>query len=534
MILPVSCPNCGSNAITEEKFCTECGVDLKDHHIFVSELRKTMTKTKIVCTIGPASEDPSTFKKLMEAGMNVCRLNFSHGSHMDHRARYDLIKDNSEDLTVIIDLCGPKIRTGEVKKGTVIQTGQKFTISSEIGLEGNSEICSTNYPPIVTDAQIGNHLAIDDGLIHLNVVDKTESELLCKVLNGGRLKSRKGINAPDVPLSLYFPLEKDIEDVQYVLRKMNIDYIAASFVRRKEDIESLKQVLDAAKSKIGVISKIEHRDALSNFDEILAISDAIMIARGDLGIEIPPEQVPIVQKQLISKCNHTGKPVIVATQMLDSMINQPLPTRAEASDVSNAIFDGADAVMLSGETAVGKFPVEAVQYMDKIARASEEYGGLPQVGYSIEKPSITEIFGRGVIEICEQDHLNIKAILTNTQTGYTTRLVSKYRPKKPIIAGTPFANVKRKLNLVWGVYPIQTKMTNSSNELKYFLAKEATNRGLLSPEDRVLIIGGSLLGFPAKTNLIQTMQVEEMLLFGQQLGSAIDVLRSKIGFNSNR
>jgi pyruvate kinase len=532
MIISVSCPICGSNTNTEESNCPQCGTDLNNQHLRVPELGKTITKTKIVCTIGPASENPSIFKKLIQAGMNVCRLNFSHGSHLGHRERYDLIKDNSDDFTVIIDLCGPKIRTGDIKKGTKIRTGQKFKISSEIGLEGDSEICSTNYPPLVSDAQVGNHLAIDDGLLHLEVVEKNETELICKVLNGGRLRSRKGINAPDVPLSVFFPLEKDLEDVRYVLRKMDVDYIAASFVRRKEDILKIKEVLDAANSPIGIISKIEHQDALKNFSEILDISDAIMIARGDLGIEIPPEQVPIVQKKLISQCNHAGKPVIVATQMLDSMISNPLPTRAEVSDISNAIFDGADAVMLSGETAIGKFPVESVQYMEKIVRATEDYGGLPQIGYSIEKPSITEIFGRGVLQICDETHLNIKAILTNTRTGYTTRLVAKYRPKKPIIAGTPYIHIKRKLNLVWGVYPIHTKMTNSSNELKYFLAKEATKKGLLSPEDRVLIIGGSLLGFPAKTNLIQTMEVDDMLLFGQQLGQAVEKLRNKIGFQN--
>ncbi len=526
----ISCPECGSDAEHEVENCPHCGTALSQEHLRVPELGKTITKTKIVCTIGPATEDPTVLKQLIEAGMDVCRLNFSHGSHLDHRARYELIKEISDDLTILVDLCGPKIRTGEINKGTKIKDGQTFRISSEIGLEGNSEVCSTNYPPLISDAQVGNNLAIDDGLIRLKINEKTETELICKVLNGGHLRSRKGINAPDVPLSLYFPLEKDLEDVRYTLRKLDSDYLAASFVRRKEDILKLKEILYAKRSHIGIVSKIEHRDALKNFDDILDVSDAIMIARGDLGIEIPPEHVPIVQKELISKCNLAGKPVIVATQMLESMINNPLPTRAEASDVSNAIFDGADAVMLSAETAVGKYPVKAVEYMEKIARAAEDFGGMPQIGYSIEQPSIPEVFGRGVTLISEEKHLNIKAILTNTRTGTTTRLVAKYRPKKPIIAGTPYANIKRKLNLVWGVYPIQTKMTNNSNELKYLLATEATKRGILKPKDRVLIIGGSLLGFPAKTNLIQTMEVDEILMFGQQLGHAIDKLRDKISY----
>lgn len=476
-----------------------------------------ITKTKIVCTIGPASEDPSVFKRLVKAGMDVCRLNFSHGSHIDHKERFKLIKETSDDLAILVDLCGPKIRTGEVEEGTIIKTGGTFRITAEIGLEGNSEICSTNYPPIVTDANVGNHLAIDDGLLLLRVVEKNESELVCKVLNGGALKSRKGINAPDVPLSLYFPLSKDLEDIRFALKKLDIDFFAASFVRRKEDILQIREILDDVHSPVGIISKIEHRDALNNFDEILEVSDAIMVARGDLGIEIPTEQVPIVQKDLISKCNHIGKPVIVATQMLESMISNPRPTRAEASDVSNAILDGADAVMLSGETAVGKFPVEAVEYMDKIAKAAEDHGFMRPIGYGLEKPSITEVFGRGVYSISTEEHLNIKAILTNTRRGSTAKLVAKYRPKTPIIAGTPYPSTKRQLSLVWGVCPIQTQVTNSSNELKYLLAKEANERGLLNPEDQVLIIGGSLLGFPAATNLIQTMKVEDILLFGQNL-----------------
>jgi pyruvate kinase len=477
-----------------------------------------ITKTKIVCTIGPASEKPDVFKRLVEAGMDVCRLNFSHGSHPDHKERYDLIRETSDDLAILVDLCGPKMRTGEVKEGTVIKTGQKFEISSDISVIGDSEICTTNYPPLIRDAEVGNHLAIDDGLLLLKVTKKTKSELVCKVLNGGPLKSRKGINAPDVPLSLYFPLEKDLEDTRFVLRKLDIDFLAASFVRRKEDILRIKELLDEVHSPIGIISKIEHRDALKNFDEILKVSDGIMVARGDLGIEIPTEQVPIVQKELISKCNHIGKPVIVATQMLESMINNPRPTRAEASDVSNAIMDGSDAVMLSGETAVGKFPIEAVQYLERIAKAAEDHGLIRQfVGYGIEKPSITEVFGRGIHMISQEEHLNIKAILTNTRRGSTAKLVAKYRPKTPIIAGTPYPSTKRQLKLVWGVYPIQVEVTNSSNELKYLLAKEAYERGLLQPEDQVLIIGGSLLGFPAATNLIQTMKVDDILLFGQQL-----------------
>jgi pyruvate kinase len=486
--------------------------------------RTKEASTKIVCTIGPATNEIVTLKELIEAGMDVCRLNFSHGSHGDHRENFERIRALGSDPTILIDLCGPKMRTGEVEDGTVIKTGDLFRISSEVGLEGDSEICSTNYPPLIADAQIGNHLAIDDGLLLFRVTEKIEDELICKVLNGGPLKSRKGINAPDVPLSLYFPTQKDLDDIRFVLRKLSTDdppdYLAASFVRRKEDILAIRKILDEKHSPIKIISKIENRDGLKNFDEILQVSDAIMVARGDLGIEIPSEQVPIVQKRLISKCNEVGTPVIVATQMLDSMIRNPRPTRAEVSDVSNAIIDGADAVMLSGETAVGKYPVETVKFMEKILREihlNHHLISRHDIGYSVKDVASAEVLGRAAHMISDASSLNIDAIVTSTRTGSTSRLIAKYRPNKKIIAGTPYRSIKRQLNLVWGVCPIQTKVTNSSNELKFFLATEAVKKGLLKPEDRVLIIGGSLLGFPAQTNYIQIMNVADILLYGEQL-----------------
>ncbi|UCE13962.1 MAG: pyruvate kinase [Candidatus Heimdallarchaeota archaeon] len=478
------------------------------------------TKTKIVCTIGPASENVGTLKKLTKTGMDVCRLNFSHGSHGDHLERYERIRAASADLAVLVDLCGPKIRTGDVEEGTRIENGQIFRISKEIGLEGNSEICSTNYPPLIDDAQVGNHLAIDDGLLQLRVTKKSKDELICKVLNGGLLKSRKGINAPDVPLSLYFPLPKDLEDIRFVTRKMDVEYIAASFVRRKEDILAIKEILDEKHSPIHIISKIENRDGLNNFDEILAVSDGIMVARGDLGIEIPSEQVPIVQKALIKKCNAAGKPVIVATQMLESMTYNPRPTRAEVSDVSNAIIDGADAVMLSGETAVGKFPVETVDYMERILKEININHHLlseRRAEWSKDDPSISEVLGRATHLISDNSSLKIKAIVTSTRTGSTSRLIAKNRPERPIIAGTPYESVRRQLQLVWGVCPVQVKVTPSYDELLYEIVVTANEKGYLSSADTILVVGGSLLGFPSKTNQVQITKVEDVLLFGQQL-----------------
>lgn len=481
-----------------------------------------MVTTKIVATIGPASDNVVTLKELLKC-VDMCRLNFSHGAYPDHLERYERIRSVSDDVAVLVDLCGPKMRTGDVVEGTVLKNGQEFRISGEIGLEGNSEVISTNYPPLIEDAKVGNHLAIDDGLLQFRVIKKStkKNELVCEVLNGGLLKSRKGINAPDVPLSLYFPTQKDLDDIRFILRKFrtSADYLAASFVRRKEDILAVKEILEKANSSIKIISKIENQDGLANFDEILEVSDGIMVARGDLGIEIPSERVPIVQKEIIAKCNKASKPVIVATQMLESMTVNPRPTRAEVSDVSNAIMDGADAVMLSGETAVGKFPIETVGYMEKI---------ITEIGRNLhlitreptwmsDAPDIPEVLGRASHLISEATSLGINAIVTSTRTGSTTRMIAKCRPETKIIAGTPYETVKRQLQLVWGVYPLCVKVTPSYNELLYEIVLNASERQILDKSDTILVVGGSMLGFPAKTNQLQILKVEDVLMYGQQL-----------------
>ncbi|MHA1977801.1 MAG: pyruvate kinase [Candidatus Hodarchaeales archaeon] len=481
-----------------------------------------MVTTKIVATIGPASDKILVLKELLKY-VDVCRLNFSHGSYPDHLERYERIRSVSSDVAVLIDLCGPKIRTGDVESGTFLENGQKFRISGKIGLEGNSEVVSTNYPPLITDAKVGNHLAIDDGLLQFRVVkkDSKKKELICEVLNGGVLKSRKGINAPDVPLSIFFPTQKDLDDIRFVIRKFDqpADFLAASFVRRKEDILAVREKLDEANSSMKIISKIENQDGLKNFDDILEHSDGIMVARGDLGIEIPSEKVPIVQKQIIAKCNKTSKPVIVATQMLESMTINPRPTRAEVSDVSNAIMDGADAVMLSGETAVGKFPVETVGYMERIINEIGENLHLisTEPAWTTDSPNIPEVLGRAVHLISDASSLGINAIVTSTRSGSTTRMIAKCRPEKKIIAGTPYETVKRQLQLVWGVYPLCVKVTPSYDELLYEIVLKATEKSMLDPKDTILAVGGSMLGFPSKTNQLQILNVEDILLFGQQL-----------------
>ncbi len=481
-----------------------------------------MVTTKIVATIGPASDKILILKDILKY-VDVCRLNFSHGAYPDHLERYERIRSVSKDVAVLVDLCGPKIRTGDVEKGTILENGQEFRISGKIGLEGNSKVVSTNYPPLIKDAKVGNHLAIDDGLLQFRVKKKNakKNELVCEVLNGGVLKSRKGINAPDVPLSIYFPTQKDLDDIRFVLRKFDqpADYLAASFVRRKEDILAVREKLDEANSSINIISKIENQDGLKNFDEILEHSDGIMVARGDLGIEIPSEKVPIVQKEIIAKCNKASKPVIVATQMLESMTINPRPTRAEVSDVSNAIMDGADAVMLSGETAVGKFPVETVGYMERII---DEIGAnlhliSTEPSWTTDSPNIPEVLGRAVHMISDASSLGINAIVTSTRSGSTTRMIAKCRPEKKIIAGTPYETVKRQLQLVWGVYPLCVKVTPSYDELLFEIVLAATEQQMLDPKDTILAVGGSMLGFPSKTNQLQILNVEDVLLFGQQL-----------------
>ncbi|MHA2030769.1 MAG: pyruvate kinase [Candidatus Kariarchaeaceae archaeon] len=481
-----------------------------------------MVTTKIVATIGPASDSVVSLKEILKY-VDVCRLNFSHGAYPDHRERYERIRSVNSDIAVLVDLSGPKMRTGEVEKGTVLETGQTFRISGQIGIEGNSEVVGTNYPPLIDDAKVGNHLAIDDGLLLFRVTKKLKrsNELVCQVLNGGILKSRKGINAPDVPLSLYFPTQKDLDDVRFVVRKFAqpADYFAASFVRRKEDILAIREILDDANCSTNIITKIENQDGLKNFDEILEVSDGIMVARGDLGIEIPGEQVPIVQKQIISKCNRASKPVIVATQMLESMTVNPRPTRAEVSDVSNAIMDGADAVMLSGETAVGKYPIETVLYMEKIINEVGKNLHLisTEPSWIGDSPNIAEVLGRAVHLISDASSLNIDAIVTSTRSGSTTRMIAKCRPEKKIIAGTPYDLVKRQLQLVWGVYPLSVKVTPRYHELLYEIVLAATEQQMLNPKDTILAVGGSLLGYPSKTNQLQILKVEDVLLYGQSL-----------------
>lgn len=482
-----------------------------------------MRKTKIVCTIGPASESLETLKKLISAGMNVPRLNFSHGDHQEQGDRIATIRQASEEMdasvAILLDMKGPEIRTGVLQEESVeLLEGNRVVLTS-VDVEGTVDRVSVSYN-LAQDVHTGSVILIDDGLIELKVENIRGTEIECEIINGGTLKSRKGVNVPGVRLSLPGITEKDANDIVFGIEQ-GVDFIAASFVRKANDVLEIRELLEEHDAQhIQIISKIENREGVDNLDEILEVSDGLMVARGDLGVEIPAEEVPIVQKSMIEKCNRAGKPVITATQMLDSMERNPRPTRAEASDVANAIFDGTDAIMLSGETAAGKYPVEAVQTMVRIAEATEsalKYRELLRNQSKSQQINVTESISQSVASSALD--LGAKAIITSTQSGYTARMVSKYRPKSPIIAVTTDEKVMRRLSLVWGVYPVAGEDAKTTDEMFDFAVDHAVKAGFVQAGDLVVITAGVPVGRSGTTNLIKVHHVGEMLAKGQGIGS---------------
>ncbi|MEP1141602.1 MAG: pyruvate kinase, partial [Balneola sp.] len=423
----------------------------------------TRRRTKIVCTIGPSCNTEAKIEQLLLHGMNVARVNFSHGSHKDHEKVIKFIrkvaKTHKYSVPVLMDLQGPKIRVGTMRNGgQVLKTGSTISITGE-EIEGTPTKIPIDYSNLVKEAEVGNTILLDDGLLEFEIISKSENELKAKVIVGGLLKSRKGVNLPNVKISIPALTEKDIKDLEFGI-KQDVDIIALSFVRSAKDIRDIVSRVRAAGSQASIIAKIEKPEALEVIDEIIEECDGIMVARGDLGIEIPTEQVPIVQKTLIEKCRMAGKPVITATQMLDSMINNPRPTRAESSDVANAVLDGTDAVMLSGETAAGKYPMEAVNVMDKICRKVEENRLNLYNSLAFDKPEwrekqVVESLSYSCVSIAE--NVEAKVIGTLTNSGSTARRIAKFRPKAPIIAFTESQKVRRQLNLVWGVYSVRVE-----------------------------------------------------------------------------
>lgn len=483
-----------------------------------------MKKTKIVCTIGPASESVEKLVALMNAGMNVCRLNFSHGDFEEHGARIKNIREASKitgkRVAILLDTKGPEIRTHNMKDGKVdFQIGDVVRIAMD-EVEGTREKFSVTYPELINDVEIGTHILLDDGLIDLEVteIDKAANEIVTVVKNEGVLKNKKGVNVPNVSINLPGITEKDAADIRFGIEN-DIDFIAASFVRRPSDVLEITQILEENNAThIQIIPKIENQEGVDNIDAILQVSDGLMVARGDLGVEIPTEEVPIAQKELIRKCNALGKPVITATQMLDSMQRNPRPTRAEASDVANAIYDGTDAIMLSGETAAGDYPVEAVQTMARIAVRTEE-ALVNQDAFALKlysQTDMTEAIGQSVGHTAR--NLGVQTIVAATESGYTARMISKYRPKSHIVAVTFSEREARGLSLSWGVYPEVTRKPESTDEMFALAANVATEQGFAKEGDLIIITAGVPVGERGTTNLMKIQLIGSKLIQAQGIG----------------
>jgi len=485
-----------------------------------------MRKTKIVCTIGPASESLEMMKKLIEAGMNVARLNFSHGDFEEHGNRIKNIRQASKELgktvAILLDTKGPEIRIGKLKEEPIELVENEYLTLTTEEILGDKDRIHVTYKNLPNDVTVGSTILIDDGLIGLTVVDIQGTEIKCRIVNGGQIKGRKGVNVPGVKISLPGITDKDAADIVFGIEQ-GIDFIAASFVRKASDVLEIRELLEKHNaSHIQIISKIENQEGVDNLDEILEVSDGLMVARGDLGVEIPAEEVPLVQKLMIEKCNLVGKPVITATQMLDSMQRNPRPTRAEASDVANAIFDGTDAIMLSGETAAGKYPVESVRTMARIAERTEaalNYREMFQRLSKAQEVSVTEAISQSVAKSALDLHAN--AIITATESGYTARMVSKYRPQAPIIAVTPNEDVMRRMCLTWGVLPVKGEHAPSTDIMFEMAVDSALKTKVVQPGDLVVITAGVPVGRSGTTNLIKIHHIGDIVAKGQGIGNKI-------------
>ncbi|PGM49550.1 pyruvate kinase [Bacillus sp. AFS053548] len=482
-----------------------------------------MRKTKIVCTIGPASESVDKLVELINAGMNVARLNFSHGSHEEHAARIISIREASKKtgrtVAILLDTKGPEIRTLDFEGGQAeLKTGNEVIITTE-PVVGTAEKFAVSYEGLIDDVHVGSKILIDDGLIGLEVIGIEGNDIRTKVLNSGLVKNKKGVNVPNVRVNLPGITEKDISDIEFGIEQ-KVDFIAASFVRKASDVLEIRELLGKHGAEyIQIIPKIENQEGIDNIDEILEVSDGLMVARGDMGVEIPPEEVPIVQKLLIKKCNNLGKPVITATQMLDSMQRNPRPTRAEASDVANAILDGTDAIMLSGETAAGSYPVESVSMMNSIALRIEkslQYEELFKKRQRENKGTITDAIGQSVAATAL--NLKVAAIIAPTESGHTAKMISKYRPKAPILAITSDIRICRRLTLVWGVQTEYRERANSTDEMLQHAMEAAQDAKFVSNGDTVIITAGLPVGETGMTNMMKIHVVGDVIAQGQGIG----------------
>lgn len=470
-----------------------------------------MRKTKIICTIGPASESAEMLKELLLAGMNVARFNFSHGDYEEHRAKYEravkIAKELNMPLATMLDTKGPEIRLRDFEGGKVyLENGQDFTLTTD-EVMGTAQRASITYKNLKNDIEVGKTILIDDGLIQLVIKEIKDTDIVCEVVNGGYVSNHKGINVPGAVLSMPYISEVDKQDIIFGV-KMGYDYLAASFARCKEDIEAVRKLITDNGGCMKIIAKIENMQGIDNLDEILEASDGIMVARGDMGVEIPMEEVPVIQKKMIKKALKKGKIVITATQMLDSMIKNPRPTRAETTDVANAIYDGTSAIMLSGESAAGAYPIEAVKTMSRIAERTEEdicYNARLRKRSEEKKEDVTSAISHACCTTAMD--LNASAIITVTMSGFTASMISRYQPGCRIIGCTVDEMVYRQLSLLWGVRPLLIDKEESAEKLFEAAVEVSKKAGLIHEGERVVLTAGVPLGISGKTNMIRVVEV---------------------------
>lgn len=470
-----------------------------------------MRRTKIICTIGPASESEENLREIMKAGMNVARFNFSHGSHDEHKRKFERIRKLREELQLpiatMLDTKGPEIRLKDFKNGKeMLEAGQKFTLTTR-EVEGTKEIVSVTYKDLPKDCREDMRILLDDGLIELHVDSVSDTDIVCTVENGGKISDKKGVNVPGAVLTMPYLSEQDTSDIIFGC-EMGFDFIAASFVRTKQDVLDIRKILQEHNSPMKIISKIESIQGIANLEEILNESDGIMVARGDLGVELPFEEVPVQQKKMIKLAEAQGKYVITATQMLDSMIHNPRPTRAEATDVANAIYDGTTAIMLSGETAAGDYPIEAVKTMAKIAERTEQ--DIDYVGRLKKRPDslgsdVTTAISHATCTVAAE--VEADAIISVTMSGFTARMVSKYKPSCPVIGCAVNPTVCRQANLLWGVIPLHIRQEDTAEELFREAISSAIAAGYIKKGDKVVITAGIPLGISGRTNMIRVEEV---------------------------
>ena len=463
--------------------------------------------------MGPSTMDEYVLKRLIEEGMDVARFNFSHGTHEEQKVRMDMVKklrkECGKHIALLLDTKGPEIRTRDFEGDKVeIEAGQTFTLTTR-DIVGDNTISSITYKDLAKDVEIGTKILIDDGLIELKVKDIIDEDLVCEVINGGFVSNHKGINVPGVHLNMPYMSQKDIDDILFGI-KQDVDFIAASFVRSAKDVLEIRKLLDDNGGKdINIISKIENAEGVKHIDDIIYVSDGIMVARGDMGVEIPGEEVPVIQKMIIRKVYNAGKQVITATQMLDSMMKNPRPTRAETTDVANAIYDGTSAIMLSGETAAGLYPIESVQTMVRIAERTEEDINYRGRFFQIERRANNNVTDAVCHATCTTAiDLNASAVVTVTKSGTSARNISKYRPVCPIIAGTTSDKVCRQLNMSWGVVPVHLEEKNEIFELFDHAVEAAKDSGFLKSGETVVVTAGVPLGVSGNTNMIKVQVVE--------------------------